>query len=156
MKKVKCPECGGAGVVDSGGFDPRGYPIDVPCSTCLERTQLVYLFCGDREWTDIIPIKREMLKRKGSIKLIVQGGARGADKIAKILADSYGISCKTEEAKWKENGKAAGPIRNQKMLDKFDPDVVLAFHRDITKSKGTKDMVERARKHGCIVKVFKS
>jgi hypothetical protein len=30
-----CPNCGGAGVVDSGGVTPWGTPIDLPCS-CIE------------------------------------------------------------------------------------------------------------------------
>jgi hypothetical protein len=115
---------------------------------------LVYLVTGDRNGFDISVIKRELLKRKGSIKLLVQGGARGVDDIAKFLADSYGIPWKTEKADWNKHKLAAGPIRNQKMLDKYDPDVVLAFHKDLASSKGTKDMVDRARKHGCIVKVF--
>lgn len=29
-----CPECDGSGLVDSGGFEPNGKSIDVPCSTC--------------------------------------------------------------------------------------------------------------------------
>jgi hypothetical protein len=41
-------------------------------------------------------------------------------------------------ADWANHGKAAGPIRNRKMLD-LKPDLVLAFHADLTNSKGTKD-----------------
>lgn len=33
-KSPECPECNGAGEVDSGGFTPHGHPINVPCSTC--------------------------------------------------------------------------------------------------------------------------
>ncbi len=50
-------------------------------------------------------------------------------------------------AEWKKYGRKAGPIRNQQMLDK-DPDMVIAFHSDIAKSKGTTDMVRKARKKG--------
>lgn len=49
-------------------------------------------------------------------------------------------------AKWKEFGRAAGPIRNQQMLDEGKPELVLAFHDDLENSKGTKDMVGRAMK----------
>jgi hypothetical protein len=34
------------------------------------------------------------------------------------------------------------------MLDQGRPDIVLAFHANISQSKGTKDMVERAKKAG--------
>src|ERR1700722_6474829 len=30
----ECPDCGGDGSVDSGGFQPWGSPIDVGCPTC--------------------------------------------------------------------------------------------------------------------------
>ena len=32
------------------------------------------------------------------------------------------------------------------MLDEGKPDLVIAFHNDLPKSKGTKDMVKRAQK----------
>lgn len=54
--------------------------------------------------------------------------------------------CKCEF--FRKQGKAAGPIRNQHMLDGYHPDMVVFFHHDLSSSKGTKDMVERARKAG--------
>jgi len=51
-------------------------------------------------------------------------------------------------ADWKSYGKGAGPIRNQLMLDEGKPDLVLAFHNDISSSRGTADMIRRAKKHG--------
>lgn len=51
-------------------------------------------------------------------------------------------------ANWSQYGHAAGPIRNQKMLDQ-NPDLVIAFHFDLEHSKGTKDMINRAKK-ACI------
>lgn len=60
-------------------------------------------------------------------------------------------------AKWKQYGKAAGTIRNQQMLDEHpDIEVVYAFHDDLPKSKGTKDMCQRADKAGKIVFVVDS
>lgn len=37
LQTASCPECGGDGVVDSGGFTPYGEPINVPCD-CREPT----------------------------------------------------------------------------------------------------------------------
>lgn len=52
-------------------------------------------------------------------------------------------------ADWDRHGKAAGPIRNQQMLDEGKPDMVLAFvNRPLAESRGTADMVRRARAAG--------
>lgn len=123
---------------------------------CPLSEALVVLICGDREWRDIIPIRRELLKRKEHTVLIVHGDCRGADSIAGQVAANLGFVVKAMPANWKRDGMAAGPIRNQLMLDKHDPDVVLAFHKNIKKSKGTKDMMTRGTKHGCIVRLFDS
>ena len=50
-------------------------------------------------------------------------------------------------------GGAAGAIRNGQMLTEGKPDLVVAFHGNISISKGTKNMVEQATKAGirCIV-----
>lgn len=45
---------------------------------------------------------------------------------------------------WRRLGKAAGPIRNQRMLDAGRPDAVIAFPG----GAGTADMVRRAREAG--------
>ena len=51
-------------------------------------------------------------------------------------------------AQWDKYGKSAGVIRNQQMLDEGKPDTVVYFHDNIERSKGTKDMVSRAKKAG--------
>jgi hypothetical protein len=51
-------------------------------------------------------------------------------------------------AEWKKYGNAAGPIRNARMLNEGVPDVVIAFHENIHKSKGTKNMMDQACLHG--------
>jgi hypothetical protein len=57
----------------------------------------------------------------------MRGGARGADALAKDWAmthpDIVRFECKAD---WKRYGPAAGPIRNQRMLD-WSPDLVVAF-----------------------------
>ena len=45
------------------------------------------------------------------------------------------------DMEWKGYGKAAGPIRNRRMLDDFQPDLVLAFPGN----KGTNDCIAAAR-----------
>lgn len=86
---------------------------------------------------------------------VIEGDARGADRLAGEWAEEQGEQPLRFPADWEKYGRAAGPIRNQQMLDEGRPDLVLAFSRDITKSKGTKDMVTRAHKAGLPVYIFK-
>jgi len=113
-----------------------------------------YLFCGGRDWTDQQKIERRM-KKLGPNDLVIEGGAPGADFISGVLADMRGIPHATFKANWHFYHKAAGPIRNGWMLKFGQPDKVIAFHSDIEKSKGTADMVRRARKAGVPVEVVK-
>ncbi len=124
------------------------------------------LCCGDRNWTSYEIIRRELEKLPEDVE-IIQGCARGADKISLNIAKSIGlkiISSKNNDdiinnpgfpADWNKYGKAAGPIRNKQMLVEGKPDLVLAFHNNIENSKGTKNMVDIARKAGVKVIIIK-
>ena len=54
------------------------------------------------------------------------------------------IPVKEYPADWQKHGRAAGPIRNQQMLDEGKPDLVVAFDG----GRGTADMIARAEKAG--------
>lgn len=108
------------------------------------------LICGDRHWQNynsILDIVKR-LKAKYEDVIIIEGECDGADRMARKAASEYGLKFEPYPADWDKHGKAAGPIRNQQMIDEGNPDMVIAFHSDIEHSKGTKDMVTRARKHG--------
>ena len=122
------------------------------------------LVCGGREWGDAYAILRELRALPKSVTTVIHGGCRGADVLAGGIAESEGLKVVSVPAHWKHckgcppgcaeyEGKAAGPIRNRKMLA-MRPDVVLAFHSDIRASKGTAHMVDIARKAGVEVRVF--
>jgi hypothetical protein len=76
---------------------------------------------------------------------IIHGAARGVDTQAMIVADML-PNCKhlPFAADWHTHGRAAGPIRNKRMLDEGKPDVVIAFPG----GKGTANMVSQARAAG--------
>lgn len=74
---------------------------------------------------------------------LAHGDAKGADRMARDWAKKRGIKVEKYPADWDEHGDAAGPIRNQEMLDDFEPDAVIAFEGH----KGTLDMVHRARRY---------
>jgi hypothetical protein len=48
---------------------------------------------------------------------LCQGGASGADRFAKVWAESRGVACQTFVADWDAHGNAAGPMRNKRMCD---------------------------------------
>jgi hypothetical protein len=124
------------------------------------------IVCGDREWTEAWPIRRELEKlcQEGEVELLIHGDARGADTIAGVVGAALGIPIKAMPARWKLHGHGAGPFRNGKMLEKLQEVpkgeerilLVLAYHKDLKRSKGTKHMVGIAQNAGILVKVFKS
>ena len=109
------------------------------------------LVCGAREYTNHLKIY-ERLAQLPAKSFIIEGGAAGADTIAAIFAKEHGWPCIHVEANWKFYGKSAGHIRNAWMLD-LEPNIVLAFHPNISESKGTKNCVEKAKKLGIPVEI---
>ena len=108
------------------------------------------LVCGGRDFSDrelisrtLAPYKPTPVNSVCEHKLIL-GGATGADSLAYEWAEVFGVPFRLFPADWKTHGRAAGPIRNQRMLDEGKPDLVIAFPG----GKGTADMVRRARKAG--------
>lgn len=75
---------------------------------------------------------------------LIHGGTRGGDEMAIFAAECLVVPIKCFPANWDYHGRAAGPIRNQQMLDEGKPDLVVAFPG----GTGTADMVRRARKAG--------
>ncbi len=73
---------------------------------------------------------------------IITGMAKGVDSAAYDWAVINWTKILEFPADWKTHGKAAGPIRNQQMLDEGKPDLVVAFPG----GNGTADMVRRAKK----------
>lgn len=87
--------------------------------------------------------------------VVVHGDALGADRLGGEMAKGLGLRVIPVPAEWKRYGRGAGPIRNKKMLF-MGIDLVLAFHADISRSKGTKHMILIAKKAGIDVEVFSS
>ena len=73
--------------------------------------------------------------------------------MAEEWARAYGVRLHHYPADWNQYGRAAGPIRNSLMAD-MGPDIVLAFHRNILASSGTRDMIGIARGRDIPVRLF--
>lgn len=108
------------------------------------------LVCGGRDYADYAKVDSILDTLKPTH--IIQGGASGADSLAWDYAYVNNLPCTRYPALWKVQGKAAGPIRNQRMLDEGKPDLVIAFPG----GAGTADMVRRARKAGVEVRVVEA
>jgi len=106
------------------------------------------LVCGGRNYVDTKTIYKWLClietKLGKKIRLIIQGGAKGADHCAKIIAKQYCVPCAEFDAYWDELGKPAGPIRNGWMLEFGLPDIVLAAPGNT----GTADMAAKATAAG--------
>ncbi len=96
--------------------------------------------------------------------VIVHGDARGADAMSESYVNrtrnffaGHGITIRTERhpADWNTHGKAAGPIRNQKMVD-LGADLCIAFLKRGEKNIGTKNCMAAARRAGIEVLQFES
>lgn len=83
------------------------------------------------------------LARERGVLEVISGGATGADAIAHEWAISRSLRSTVIRADWKMFGRAAGPIRNKRMID-LKPNFVVAF----TGGKGTAGMVQIARDAG--------
>lgn len=119
------------------------------------------LITGSRIWTNIAlmeQVMKEHIKNPHEVVLI-HGGAMGADMYAEHIAMRMEVSAiKVFKANWVKHGKAAGPIRNQSMLEELNKkngDFVLAFAKpSLKESRGTADMVKRAQDAGFKVVVI--
>jgi len=112
------------------------------------------LFCGDRSWTNYKVICDVMIEHQPTV--VIEGGANGADSLALEAAEAFDVRVQSFPAEWDKYGKAAGPIRNTRMLNEGKPDLVIAFHDDLQNSRGTLDMVNQTQKRKIPLKVYNS
>jgi len=94
------------------------------------------LITGSRDWTDGYAIENAILQAVNSsedkVITIVHGGAAGADRISDNIAKKHGFNTEVHMADWHNNGRAAGIIRNNKMVYE-GADICLAFIRNNSK-----------------------
>jgi hypothetical protein len=97
----------------------------------------------------IIKDQISKLENKYNFKInsIISGGAKGIDTFAEDYSKKYNYNFKLYPAYWDTFGKKAGYIRNVEMAK--NADILLAIWDG--KSKGTKHMIDIAKKENLIV-----
>ena len=107
------------------------------------------LVTGGRDFTNWFAVVHALAQMPKDATL-VHGAARGADSLAaSYWGDNLERPVEAHPADWAKHGKAAGPIRNQEMLDS-GVDILIAFPG----GRGTADMTRRALAAG--VKVIQA
>lgn len=108
------------------------------------------LVCGGRNFRDaaLLTTTLDTIHAITSISCVVEGGAKGADALAAQWARANEIPLVTVAADWAVYGKAAGVIRNSRMLTVWKPALVVAFPG----GAGTAHMVRIAREAGVEVR----
>lgn len=103
------------------------------------------LVCGGRDFMDAVALNAALdkLDQQTPITMLIEGGCRGADRLARQWAHRRGIHVATVEALWKLGGTRAGPMRNAAMLTLM-PELLVAFPG----GTGTAGMIEMARRAG--------
>lgn len=124
--------------------------------------ELRIIIAGSRDFNDYKLLKtsiRDILKNISledinKIK-IISGTARGADQLGERFAKQFKLEVVKFPANWDRFGKRAGYIRNEEMAKYSVADnnygMLVAFWDG--KSRGTKHMIDLAKKHGVDVHV---
>lgn len=104
------------------------------------------LVCGGRDYRNRNAVWRALdwLHEAKGITAVIQGAADGADRWAAEWGVERQVPVCSFPADWDQHGKAAGPIRNRRMLAEGKPDGVVAFPG----GRGTLDMTNAAEALG--------
>lgn len=106
------------------------------------------IVCGGRDFTDEDAVFGALdLYVAPGRDIVIQGGAGGADRLAREWCRQRLCRYENYPADWTTHGRAAGPIRNQQMIDEGRPTKVIAFPG----GRGTADMIRRARAAGIAI-----
>jgi hypothetical protein len=107
------------------------------------------IVCGGRTFLNYDAFERfmDMINAIWRVSLVIHGGQRGADAMAKHWANQHHIDDRPFRADWDRYRRAAGPIRNKQMLDEGKPELVIAFPG----GRGTANMRTQAQRAGVTV-----
>lgn len=104
---------------------------------------IIAVVCGSHKRGDENHVfaKLTELAAKHGFNMLVTGGADYIDTLAMQWAMKNRMNFAVEYARWNIYGKNAGPARNERILQKYKPHMLIAFSGD----SGTVDMCHRAQ-----------
>lgn len=102
------------------------------------------IIAGSRDIEDIFEVLQAIKDADFEITTVVSGCAKGVDTLGEQFAEYYNIPVIQYPANWVENGRAAGPIRNEQMARNADALIAVWDGR----SPGTKNMIKIAKALG--------
>ncbi len=102
------------------------------------------IIAGSRTMLDYDKVVRAISVSGLNISKVISGGCKGVDLFGERWAKERAIPVQRFDADWEKHGRAAGPIRNVVMAE--NADALIAIWDG--KSRGTKSMIEIARKKG--------
>lgn len=109
------------------------------------------IIAGSRHITDESLIQKAVDASGFEVSVVVHGAARGVDTLAWDWALNKNLPVMSFPADWYGKGRGAGPIRNTEMANYAD--ALIAIWDG--KSRGTKDMIDKATKKGLKVFIYK-
>lgn len=109
------------------------------------------IIAGSRTVPDYSIVEEAIMESGFVITEVVSGTCRGPDKWGEVWARKRGIPIKCFEPEWQLKGRAAGILRNEEMGDYAD--ALIAVWDGV--SRGTKHMIDYAKKKGLRVFVWK-
>lgn len=103
------------------------------------------IVCGGRQYCNWSRLQSTLdrIHKVTPITTLIEGGARGADRLAAVWARLNNIQWVRVDANWPAHGRSAGPRRNLEML-KLNPQLVIAFPG----GQGTAHMIKAAHQQG--------
>ena len=110
----------------------------------VSRDERVVIVCGGRTFTDFYQLREVLDSKRSGISKVITGGGRGADGLAIQWATENNIEVEVFEADWQQFKKAAGPIRNKRMVRESGASLVIAF----AGGRGTHGICELATREG--------
>src|SRR5207245_2649411 len=107
-------------MLKQGKLKRASYLSPAQARAIRDRAAYRIIVCGTKTFVDYKLFSKKMNKLVSKLKNIylIMGDSKGVDKMASRWAFEHMWSYRIFGADWNKHGKAAGPIRNQRMIEK--------------------------------------
>ena len=104
---------------------------------------------GSRDFDDYKKLEKELNKIEG-ITVIVSGGAKGADTLAREFAEKNDIKLTEFKPDYEQYGRGA-PLRRNKKIVEYSDQIIAFWDGESKGTKNTIDIAERENKRVTII-----